>query len=505
MRVLFVNYVNYLQFPFPEGIAILSALLKQQGHAVELFDTSFLKRHTSNSTTAGIGPAGITFYKKTPYTIEDLVRDDPPVDIVQKFVEAIENFQPNLIAVSSMTTNYQQSLDLVKTARTRINRPFKVIFGGVHSTLSPDDVIGEDVIDYICVGEGEEAMSELCKRLDQGIDISDIKNLYIKKGEEPLKQIVKNGFRPFIDLDSIPVPDLSIFDPRYFFKPFQGNVYKGMFMCSSRGCPRGCAYCVNNKLNRLFKGCGKSPVRFQSPRVVANHIESFKNDYGINWIRFSDDTFLLRPLEDLQELAGLLKPLNIMFGCAIDPVTVTEEKVKAAKEMGCVSMSIGVETGNESIRRKVLGRQISNDQIRKAFKIVRDHGIKVSAFNMIGLPGETKEDVFETIRFNKELGVPDANLYILYPFPETKIYQDYKLAIRLRERIPSMNEAYSFNLSGMTQDELLFFFRTFNLYLVLPETYWARIEASRAYPGEYDELVRIAQEIADRDNTQEPA
>ena len=495
MRILFVNYVNYLQSPFPEGIALLSALLKQQGHEVELFDTAFLKRPSGDD---GIGPAGITFYKKTPYSISDLVQDDPVEDIEEKFVEIIERFNPALVAVSAMTTNYEQSLNLVKTARACTNRPFKVIFGGVHPTLMPDDVIDEDVTDYICVGEGEEALSELCRRLDKGSDVSDIENLYIKKDEGSGKKIVKNGFRPFINLDSLPTPDLSIFDPRYFFKPFQGHVYRGIFMCSSRGCPRGCAYCVNNKLNRLFKDCGKSLVRFQSPRILASHIEFFKNNYGVNWIRFSDDTFLSRPLEDLQELARLLKPLDIMFGCAIDPVTVTEEKVKAAKEMGCVSMSIGVETGNEAIRRKVLGRQISNEQIRKAFKIVRNMGIKVSAFNMIGLPGETKENVYETIRFNKELGVPDANLYILYPFPETRIYHDCNLKMRFRERIPSMNEAYTFNLSKMTQDELLFFFKTFNLYLVLPETCWDRIEASREFPQEYDTLVRIAQDMVDQ-------
>lgn len=503
MKVLFVNHVNYLQSPLPEGIALLSSILKKQGHEIELFDTAFLKPQSHHTRHDGNkGSAGISFYMSTPYNLEDLVKDDPAVDIGKKFLEVVEIFQPDLVAVSAMTTNYEQSLSIIKQAKSKTTLSFPVIFGGVHPTLMPEEVIREETVDYACIGEGEEPLFELCRGLEEGLDVSGILNLYGKRGNVNRGEITRNGLRPFIDLDTLPTPDFSIFDSRYFFKPFQGNIYKGIFMTTSRGCPRGCNYCVNNKLNKLFAECGKKQIRFQSPRIVFEHIKSIQNNFGVNWIRFSDDTFLLRPLEDLQELAGLLKPLDIMFGCAIDPVTVTVEKVKAVKEMGCVSMSLGIETGNETMRRQVLGRHISNEQIKRAFKIVRDLGIKVSAFNLIGLPGETSGNVFETIRFNKELGVPDANLYILYPFPETKIYHDCKVASRFKERIPPMDEAYTFNLSKMSQDELLFFFRTFNLYLVLPETMWGRIESARSQPDEYNELVNIAQEMINHKNVE---
>lgn len=207
----------------------------------------------------------------------------------------------------------------------------------------------------------------------------------------------------------------------------------------------------------------------------------------------------MRSLEDLYELRNLLKPLGIMFGCSVDPATVTEEKVSVAREMGCVSMSIGVETGNENIRRKVLGRHISNEQIKRAIRIVRDHGIKVSAFNMIGLPGETAENVYETIELNKALGIPDANVYVLYPFPGTKIHVDHHCApIGPDDNYPPMDEAYRFNLSRMTRDELLAFLRTFNLYLVLPKNRWGEIEEAKADTATYGRLVRDAQECVDR-------
>ena len=374
MRVLFVNHVNYLQSPLPEGIALLSSLLKQNGHEVELFDTAFLKPPAYHDPkNEKKGSAGISFYKSTSYSISDLVKDDPVVNVGERFIAVIDRFRPELIAVSAMTTNYEQSLDIIRQAKARSGRSIPVIFGGVHPTLMPEEVIKEETVDYICIGEGEEPLLELCRSFINHEDIRGIKNLYVKIKKKDRQEIFRNDLRTFIDLNSLPTPDFGIFDQRYFFKPFQGKIYKGIFLSTSRGCPRGCAYCVNNKLNKLFKDCGKTNIRFQSPKKVAEHIRYIQKNYGVNWIRFSDDTFLMRPLRDLRELSALLKPLQIMFGCAVDPVTVTEEKVKAVKEMGCVSMSIGIETGNETIRRRILGRHISNEQIRRAIKIVRKH------------------------------------------------------------------------------------------------------------------------------------
>jgi radical SAM superfamily enzyme YgiQ (UPF0313 family) len=120
---------------------------------------------------------------------------------------------------------------------------------------------------------------------------------------------------------------------------------------------------------------------------------------------------------------------------------------------------------------------------------------------MIGLPGETSENVFETIRLNKELGIPDANMYILYPFPGTEIYNECNVSLAHEGRIPPMEDACNFNLSRIPKEDLLYFSRTFNLYLVLPENYWKRIESAKDNQQEYEELVRIAQDMMDNKKT----
>lgn len=493
MKILFVHCANFLESTIPEGVALLSSILKEHGHQVEVFDTAFLKPKNYSIDKKKDEKKkrwiyAIALYKETAYNLEDLVADQPEVDIVEKFYEKIKEFQPSLIAVSAMSRNYRKSLNLIKA----VNPTCKVAFGGVHPTLMPEDVVTEKGVDFVCVGEGDMALVELCDSLENARDPSRINNLYVKLKEGKPEKIIKNSLGPFVDLNLLPAPDLGIFDSRHLFRPFLGNIYKGIFMSTARGCPRGCFYCVNNRLRTLFKECGQEYLRFQSPKVIARHVEFVKNEYGINWIKFSDDTFLLRQLEEIYELRDLLQPLNIMFGCSVDPVTVSSEKVKALREAGCVSMTIGIETGNQRIRKEVIGRQISDTQIKKAIHIIRDYGIKISSFNIVGLPGETREDFFQTIRLNKELEIPDANLYILYPFPGSKIFEDSGVTL---DKYDYERTVPGFNLSKMRKEELSYFLSVFNLYLVLPESYWGKIEAAETNPKLYRDLVKIAQDI----------
>ena len=165
MKVLFFYPANYLEIGIPQSISILSAILKKDGHEVELFDITFLKPEAYNPEHDNkmVGPA---IYKKTPYTLEDLVKDDPVVNIEKEFQKKIENFKPDLIAVSTMTTNYDFALRVIK----KIKAKCPIIFGGVHTTLCPEEVLSEQTIDMICIGEGEEALPELCKAIESGND-----------------------------------------------------------------------------------------------------------------------------------------------------------------------------------------------------------------------------------------------------------------------------------------------------------------------------------------------
>ena len=466
MKVLFFYPNDYLNIGIPQGIAILSAILKKEGHQVELFDTTFVK---TKALEEKHGNSGIQIFKKTTYTLEDLVGNDPILNMVETFQQKIDHVQPDLIAVSTMSTNFDYAMSIIN----KIKRKCPFIVGGVHATICPEDVIRKKNVDMICVGEGEASIAELCKAIEQHRDYSNVKNLWIKQKNGT---IIKNELRAFADLNSLPCPDWSLFDPRHLFRPYLGEIYNGSFYISSRGCPCKCTYCLNESMQGIFKNCG-TYFRTQTPEKTYADLNELKTRFNATWFKFGDDTFLLQSLRNLEKLCEMIKPLNIKFGCSIRPDTITEEKVRLVKEMGCVAMSVGIETGNENIRRKILNRQISNDQLEQAFSIINAYGIRISSFNLIGLPGETRENVFETIELNRMLNVKSANAYILYPFPQTQISRTSKVNCFCRNgNLIPMNKASLFHLSSMSSKEVDGLLKTFNLYLNLPKELWPIIK-----------------------------
>ena len=464
MKVLFIYPNHYLHIGIPTGIASLSAVLKREGHKVDIFDWTFIKTEDKKDEhrTANKG-----LYVPTPYTIEDLVTDDPVQSLDDALADKLKVFDPDLVAVSVMTGYFDNAVELLKSVRPSC----MVVVGGVHSSICPEDSLAPEVVDCICIGEGEEFFLELCDHLERDKDYTNIRNLGYKNG----KDVRFNDLRPFVDLDALPDPDWDLFDERHLFRPFMGEVYKGSWFSMSRGCPDRCSYCVNMALRANLKGCGHY-FRYQSPATTARQIVNLKEKHRATWFRFADDSIMLFKERYLEELGDALRPLGIMFGCSVRPNTVNERKVALLKSMGCVAASIGIESGNSRIRKEILNRNISDEQIMKAIHLLNEAGIRVSTFNMIGLPGETRENVFETIRLNKKLNVQAINAYVVYPYPGTEISRKYHAHFRDEKgRFIPVSEAAGFELSKMSRGEVQGLLRTFELYVILPEEMWYKV------------------------------
>lgn len=440
MKILFVHPNDYLANGIPTGIATLSAVLKEAGFQVDLFDFTFVK------TTQDYERKEINNFFPTAHSLENLVANDSIQSLPEAFEDKLLKFKPDLIAVSVMTGYFDEILELLK----QIKLPCKVVVGGVHATLCPEDALSFDVIDFVCVGEGEKMLFELCNCLKQDKDYSNIQNLGFKKNGK----IYLNPSRSFINLDELPAPDWLLFDERHLFRPFMGKIYRGSFYVMSRGCPQKCTYCVNPAIKQALENCGKY-FRFQSPDTTIKQLSFLKKKYNATWFRFADDSIMLLSKGCLEELANGLKTLNIQLGCSIRPETTTAQKVELLKSMGCVAASVGIESGNEELRRKVLNRQLTNEQIKKSISLLKEAEIRVTTFNMIGLPGETRENVFETINLNKSLNVDAVNVYIIYPYPSTNISKKYGIKLRDNNgKIRPVSQASSFGLSKMAPAEV---------------------------------------------------
>jgi anaerobic magnesium-protoporphyrin IX monomethyl ester cyclase len=483
MRILFFYPNDYLNIGIPNGIATLSAIAKLNFHQVDIFDTTFIKvqqAEDNHGKSEGI-------FLPTKYSLEDLTKNDPIENVEDAFDRKINEFKPDLIAVSTMTGTFNWSLNILNRIKPRA----KIIYGGVHPSISPKEVLKHGIVDFVCVGEGEELLIKLCECLGNEKDYSQIKNLgYKKSGTTHI-----NELGPFVNLDNLPTPDWSLFDERHLFRPFMGEIYKGSFYEMSRGCPMNCNYCVNVSLKKILKKCG-SYFRYQSPQKTIRQLGELKEKYGATWFKFADDSITYFKEDYLEELADGLSKLTIQFGCSIRPEAVTKRKIELLKKMGCVAGTVGIESGNPRIRKEVLNRRISDEQIEETINNLIDANIRVTTFNMIGLPGETREDIFQTIKFNKSLNIEAANVYIIYPYPGTFIHEKYKINIfdNNGDIIP-VSQASSFHLSKIEPHEVEGLLKTFNLYMRLPETLWPIIELSEGESNAakelYDRLIKL--------------
>jgi len=478
MKVLFIYPESYLNVGIPGGIAIMSALLKQRNHQVDIFDTAFLKTkdyQTTEDIHGGTGlsdKGGVSVFKKTDYTIEDLVAKDPVVNISEELQKKIDTFKPDIIAPSCMTSTFDFTCDLLRS----VKHNSIVIVGGVHATIAYKDCLDQDVIDYAFVGEADRGIIEFIESLEKDEDPTKTPGLAYKKENG---EYVNNKVGARVCLDDLPCPDWGLFDERHLFRPYEGKIYKGSFYSQSRGCPMQCKYCVDPTESAITGG----PIgyfRVQRPEITIRHLTELKEKYGATWYKFSDDTFLLPKIDHLKELSSGFQKLGIKFACSVMINTITEEKVAIAKEMGCVSMSIGIEAGNPKVREN-LNRKYSDEKLFKGIGWMHKYGIKVASFNIIGCPGETRENVFETIELNRKLKVESCNVYIMFPYPGTPIQIESKIPIRDKDgKLHKVSEAKNLGLSEMGPDELEGLEKTFNTYLILPKSLWPIVKLAES-------------------------
>ena len=289
---------------------------------------------------------------------------------VKECYKYIISFNPNIIGFSISTFDFHFTKTLIKGIR-RISNAL-IVLGGIHPTVAPEESIQH--ADVICLGEGEEAFDELIEKLNSNENYSNIKNLWVRSGDK----IIKNELRDLNqNLDEY-ICERDIFDvDKYVTGRFSLlDVYAG------RGCPYNCTYCVNFYKRNLCKGKGKF-VRMRSPENIIGEILDLKRKYNIKRVSFQDDTFTFNKNWLLKFCNLYSKEVKLPFVCNARVENITEEVAKALKDANCNGLLLGVESGSERIRKMILNKPITNEQIISAFQLCKKYGIETLSFNMV--------------------------------------------------------------------------------------------------------------------------
>lgn len=367
-----IIFVQDVLFDF-HGIEVLSAVLKTHNHLVDVFVLAGEKK---------------------------------------KIIDYLRTENPDIVGFSISSTSYAWSLDIAKQVKEELGK--LTVFGGPHPTYFPE-FINNPYIDIICIGEGEYALLELLDRIQNNKDITTIKNLWVKKDGK----IYKNPLRPLVDLDELPMPDRAIY---YKYSLLRETPTKRF--SPTRGCPYNCSYCYNQGFRKLYKdnGINVNYVRYRNPKKVIEEILFVKKNANLKYVTISADTFTTNH-KWLNEFLDLYKlHVNIPFYCQTRVNEINENIVKKLKESGCYYVAFGIESGNERVRRHILNKQFSNEDIIRAAALVKKYKLKILTFNMFALPTETLEEALDTVRINAQIGTDVISTTILQPTKDTAIF-----------------------------------------------------------------------------------
>ncbi|MDD5358232.1 MAG: radical SAM protein [Candidatus Nanoarchaeia archaeon] len=456
-RVLFV-YPNSEGYPIiPLSISTLSGILKYHGHETDLFDITFMmqarKDHEARIKTGQVKAVDMSS-----------AWGDDKVDIDESFKQKIKAFKPDLIAFTVVENNRQAAFDLARTAKRYKNIP--IVFGGLFPTIAPYYFFSDD-IDYICRGEGEAALLQIAN--GETVDIFNtlpLDYIFDNYGTFSIYEEIKIDYAPYYNWEPNVYQDWTIFDERHLLKPFMGKVYRTGFFELSRGCPHKCAYCTNDLNQQIFKCLGK----YNREKPIDYAIEEMaylKEKYALELIFFNDENFLTMNDERLDEFCekyGKKIGLPYFIMTRADSL-LKEDRVKKLKESNCITIGIGVETGNQERRYKVLNKHISNEVYEKAFRNCKKYGIRSTANMMIGLPGETPENIEESIEFCKRLEIDSLSLAIYAPYVGSKLrdvcIKEGWMEDRLYDDIGIINNSV-LTMPQLTKEQIKEYYMTFS-------------------------------------------
>lgn len=456
----------------PAHLSILSACLKSHSFEVELFDSTYYK-----TEEVSFDQRKVELLQVRPFNLGEKGVDFKQTDIYEDLVKKVSDFKPHLIGITIVEDTYDLALSLLESIKG-FNIP--VIAGGVFVTFSPDEVIANKAVDMICIGEGEEALVELCQKMSRNEDYSTINNLWVKKDGE----IVKNSVRPLININELPYIDFDIFGKERLYRPMFGRIFTMIHIEIDRGCPYDCTYCESPQLSKIFqkKGCGIYYRRKNAERIIAE-IKYLVDKYRPDYINFNSEAFLARPVAELEELARLYKEINLPFWAQTRPETVNEEKIKILKSMNCDSLQFGIEHGNEQFRSRMLNRHYSNKNMIEAFKIVEKYNVPYTVNNIIGFPDETRELIFDTIEINHQINPRTINCYIFAPYKGTSLYEYCikKNYLDNSAKIHHLLDGARLNMNSISYEELKGLQRTFPLYARFPKSEWNKIKIAERF------------------------
>lgn len=333
----------------------------------------------------------------------------------------VKTLKPDVVAISCLFSSQSMNVHKICQAVKEADKDIVTIVGGAHPTVSAKEMLEDLNIDFTIAGEGELVLNVLLERLAKNKDFFDLEGIGFRSNNDVR---VNNRMNFNMDLDSISMPYWEIFPLESYFKinsPHGGSARKSPFlpMITSRGCPFECIFCsIHNIWGRGY--------RARSPENIFAEIKHIVDKFGVKEILFEDDNLTLDKSRANKIFLGMIeRKFNILWsvpnGIAVQ--TLNDEMLDLMKKSGCYGISIGIESGDEFILKKIIKKPISLESITPIIKKANKLGLETTGFFVVGIPGESVKSLKNTFSFAKKLPIDNVNFFFATPLPGTRLLQ----------------------------------------------------------------------------------
>ena len=431
----------------PGGIAILTACLKRAGYTdIDLFDATWYP--VDEDADFARPDRDREREKRQMFPEYKWERDDIKLELENENMyvawrNKVIEYKPDVIIASVVEDTYylwRKFMDQIT------DQKFISICGGVFATYYPQAFEGK--CDYICRGEGDEALIELMDLLEEGKTGHHLANIY------------PNPMRPAINVNTLPITDHDIFPDKSLYRPFQGKIVKIGVTETQRGCPFKCKFCNSPSNAGLYKE--ETDSLFFRKKTVEHQEEELKHlidHHKIEVLWILTDTFLTMSKKEFDKWATMYSKYKLPFFTQTRPELLTPYQARTLKELGCMKINMGVEHGDPEFRKNVIGRIYKNERAIEAFAIAREAGLSTTCNFIVGYPYETMENCMQSVELAARLGCDDTNAFIYTPYHGTPMRD---MCVK----------------SGFIEDDLIVEMRSDDqgTYLNMPKPYMSREE-----------------------------
>ena len=400
----------------PMGLASIAAFLEKEGYEVKIIDVAIegyhnLKEHGEFVT----------------YGLSD-----------EEIKKNIKEFNPDVVGVSCIfSTQYENAKAILKLTK-ELNKNIITLIGGSHPTYDIENVIQLDYVDYIILGEGEIPTLKLLNALNVDEDISKIGGLAYRINSQ---NFINDALEYVGDVNTLPVPARHLLNmEKYFEINIPQNPYpegkRVIQIITSRGCPARCVFCTTTN----FWG---NRYRGRTSENVLREIKELKEKYNIDEIQFTDDNLTLNKERAIKIVKGL-QEMNIKW-CVPQGIAVwalDEELLEEMKKSGCYQLTFAIESGNQYVLSNLIKKPLDLNRVKPLVLKAKQLGIKVHAFNICGIPGETIEQMYETYNFVKDCGFDTASFFLATPLVGSELLKICREEGYLRKGITTNDQLY---------------------------------------------------------------